>query len=137
MGIRLKSQESQRRGGFTFVEIMTVLALIAVLVVIAVGKYNKSYEKALRATMIHDLRNTATAQELYYRLYQTYANDITLVDIEPSPKSTIYITDSSPQGWAGWNEIQRSPERCELYVGNSSPPLGFATTSERITCQVP
>ncbi len=114
---------------------MTVLALIAVLVVIAVGKYNKSYEKALRATMIHDLRNTATAQELYYRLYQTYANDISLVDIEPSPKSTINITDSSPQGWSAWNEIERSPERCELYVGNSTSALGIATISERIACE--
>lgn len=137
MGSRLEPRESQRRGGFTFVEIMTVLALIAILVVIAVGKYNKSYEKALRATMIQDLRNTTTAQELYYRLYQTYAPNISLVDIEPSPKSTIYITDSSPQGWSGWNEIERSPERCELYVGNSSPPLGIATTSERIACAEP
>ncbi len=135
MGSCPNLRKSRRRNGFTFIEIMTVLALIAVLVVIAVGKYNKSYEKALRATMIHDLRNTATAQELYYRLYQTYANDISLVDIEPSPKSSIYITQSTPQGWSGWNEIQRSNERCELYVGNASSSLGFATTSERIFCQ--
>ncbi len=114
---------------------MTVLALIAVLVVIAVGKYNSSYEKALRATMIHDLRNVATAQELYYRLYQTYANDASLIDIEPSPKSTIYITQSTAQGWSGWNEVQRSSERCELYVGNATSSLGFATDSERIFCQ--
>ncbi len=135
MGSGPERLKSLRRRGFTFVEIMTVLALIAVLVVIAVGKYNTSYEKALRATMIHDLRNTATAQELYYRLYQTYANDISLVDIEPSPRSTIYITQSTPQGWSGWNEIQRSNERCEMYVGNATSSLGFATTSERIFCQ--
>jgi prepilin-type N-terminal cleavage/methylation domain-containing protein len=125
------------KDGFTFVEIMTVLALIAVLVAIAWGKFNRSYEKALRATMISDLRNTMTGQELYYRLYQTYAPSIDLVNIEPSPKSDIYITESSPLGWAAWNEIERSTERCEVYIGNASSALGFAETSSKIVCQKP
>jgi prepilin-type N-terminal cleavage/methylation domain-containing protein len=122
------------RNGFTFVEIMTVLALIAVLVVIAVAKFNKSYEKALEATMVSDLRNTMTAQELYYRLHQTYAPDISLVDIEPSPRSTIHITESTPMGWAAWNEMQNTPDRCDLYIGNAVPTQSLATTSSRITC---
>ena len=35
--------------GFTFVEIMTALALLAVLTVIAWGKFSKSYDEALEA----------------------------------------------------------------------------------------
>ncbi len=124
--------------GFTFVEIMTALALLAVLIVIAWGKFNTSYEKALRATMVSDLRNLATAQELYYRIHLYYANDVSLVDIDPSPKSDIHITEAHNLGWAGWNEIERVTEKCELYIGKSvTPALGLATTSEKIFCGGP
>jgi prepilin-type N-terminal cleavage/methylation domain-containing protein len=129
------SMKHRHENGFTFVEMLTVLALLAVLVGIAWGKFNKSYEKALRATMQSDLRNTATAQEIYYRLHETYAPDIDLVNIDPSPKSQIHITESNPMGWAAWNEIQRSDEKCELYVGHATPALGIALTSERIFCE--
>ena len=130
----------RRKGkqGFTFVEVMTALALLAVLVVIAWGKFSQSYEKALRATLMSDIRNLATAQELYYRLHLYYANDISLVDIDPSPKSTVHITEAHNLGWAGWNEIERTPEKCEIYVGKDvTSPLGLANTSEKIGCGEP
>jgi prepilin-type N-terminal cleavage/methylation domain-containing protein len=123
--------------GFTFVELLTAMALFAILVVIAWGKFNNSYERALRVTLVSDLRNTATAQELYYRVHQTYAADMALLQasVKPSPKSTVYIADSNPMGWTGWNEIAQTDERCELWVGkNVTPALGIATTSERIYC---
>ena len=87
-----------RRGdanGFTIVELLTVMALIAVLVAIAWGRFNKSHEKALEVTMLSDLRNLMTGQELYYRPHQTYAPDISLVNIEFSatPSSVGMIRD--------------------------------------------
>jgi len=129
-----------RRGdanGFTIVELLTVMALIAVLVAIAWGRFNKSHEKALEATMLSDLRNLMTGQELYYRPHQTYAPDISLVNIEPSPRSAIHITESSPMGWAAWNEISGASKNCGVYIGNAVPPQGFVTTSSRIFCDVP
>jgi prepilin-type N-terminal cleavage/methylation domain-containing protein len=124
-------------GGFTFVEVLTVLLLIGVLVTIAWTRYDRSYEKALVATMMSDLRNAATAQELYHRLHLTYASDKDLLDIDPSPKSTMHITEATPRGWAGWNEIERAEERCELYVGDAASPLGIAANSERVACERP
>jgi len=129
-----------RRGdakGFTIVELLTVMALIAVLVAIAWGRFNKSHEKALEATMLTDLRNLMTGQELYYRLHQTYAPDISLVNIEPSPRSAIHVTDSNPMGWAAWNEISGASKTCGVYIGTATPPQGFVTTSSRIFCDVP
>lgn len=123
--------------GFTLVEILTVLLLIAVLVTVAWSRYQRSYEKALGATMISDLRNTATAQELYHRLHLTYAHDIGLLNIDPSPKSGITITEATARGWAGWTEIERTPERCEIFVGDASSPLGIANRSEQVSCQRP
>jgi prepilin-type N-terminal cleavage/methylation domain-containing protein len=123
--------------GFTFVEILAVVLLIGVLVTIAWSRYQRSYEKALVATMISDLRNTATAQELYHRLHMAYASNIDLLDINPSPASDITITQATARGWAGWTQIERTPDRCELYIGDAVSPLGIASTSERITCQRP
>lgn len=124
------------RKGFTFVEIMTVMALVAVLVLIAWGKYNSTFKhRALEATMIIDLRNLTTVQELFYELNHTYSTSLTALEIQPSPESQISITEAGPSGWAAWNEIDGSPKRCEIFVGgDTTAPLGFATTSERIVC---
>jgi prepilin-type N-terminal cleavage/methylation domain-containing protein len=122
------------RKGFTFVEILTVMALMAVLVAIAWGRFNRSHDKALEAVMISDLRNLMTAQELYYRIAQTYAPNISLVNIEPSPRSSIHITESTPMGWSGWNEITNATKHCEVYIGNATPTQGIATESSRIFC---
>ncbi len=133
MGSRCTTFRS--KNGFTFVEILTVLALIAVLVAIAWGKFNRSYDKALRATLISDLRNTMTAQELYYRLHMTYAPSINMVGITPSPESNVHITESSPLGWAAWNDIKRSTYKCEVYIGDAKSPLGIAPNSSQIACK--
>lgn len=124
--------------GFTFVEIMTAMALLAVLVAIAWGKFSKSYEHAFKATMVSDLRNLATAEELYYRLHLKYTDDIDVLDIKPSAKSTIYITEADNRGWSAYTEMPQTPEKCELYIGSTaSSPLGLAGTSEKIVCDVP
>jgi len=124
--------------GFTIVEIITALALLAVLTVIAWGKFNTSFDKALRATMISDLRNLAAAQEIYYREHQTYTDDLSLLTITPSAKSRITISEAARTGWAAWAEIERTTERCELHVGSTaSSPLGLTEDPERIVCGVP
>lgn len=130
--------ERTGKRGFTFVEIMTAMALLAVLVVIAWMKFNRAHEKALRATLVSDLRNLATVEELYYRLHRAYTTDLGLLSIDPSPRSKIYITAADAVGWAAWNEIDGTDEQCEFYVGKThTAPLGFATTSEKIVCGVP
>lgn len=87
-------------------------ALIARLLTIAWSRYQRSYEKAVVATMISDPRKTATAQELYHRLHLTYAPDIDLFEISPvrEARSTSIKPEVGPAG----PRIERAPERCEI-----------------------
>ena len=124
--------------GFTFVEILTVIALIAILTTIAWGRFSNTHEQALRATMMSDLRNLATAQELYWRLGYVYSPTVGPLGVIPSAKSQIYITEATASGWAAWNEMDGTIYQCELYFGNGvSSPLGYSPSSERIACGIP
>lgn len=126
------------RRGFTIIELITAMALLAVLAAIAWSRYNGVHQKALKATLVTDIRNLATAEEIYYRSHSTYTTNLPLLGITPSSRSQIYIITADPGGWSAWNEISGTPERCELYVGkNHSAVLGYATTSERIGCGIP
>lgn len=115
------------------------MALLAVLVVIAWGKYNSTFvHRALEATMITDLRNLTTAQELFYEVNLTYTTDLDLLGMRPSPKSTLHIVAAAPGGWSAWSEIDGTPKRCEIFVGTDvTAPLGIAGSSERIVCDEP
>lgn len=131
----MRSSELTR--GFTLVEILAVLVLLGILVTIAWGKFHNTKEKALQATLITDMRNLATAQELYHRENGTYASAPAQIQpiIDPSPESTFHITTGNNLGWAGWNEINGTTMRCEFYVGSGvTPPLGYASASERVAC---
>ncbi len=126
-----------KRNGFTFVEIMTVLALLGVLAVIIWARYNKSYQKALEATLVSDMRNLMTAQEIYFHNYLTYAPTIDDIRITPSPRSSITITSADLIGYSAWNQMEGTPKRCEVYAGRThSAPLGFAANSEQVFCAV-
>ncbi len=138
LGAQSSPMRHTGRDGFTFVEMLTAIALLAVLVVIAWGKFTTSFEEVLEATMISDLRNVATAQEVYYRNHVTYTADLAALTISPAPTSEIVIVSADVRGWAAWNRTDNTLLRCEVYVGNGhAAPLGFAETPEQITCDKP
>jgi prepilin-type N-terminal cleavage/methylation domain-containing protein len=126
------------RDGFTLVEILVALAVLAALVAVAWAKFNTSYVEALEATLRSDLRNLATAQEIYYRAHATYSSEVDGLQITPGATSEIRITSADPMGWSAWNRIERVTTRCEVYVGNThTSPLGIASSPERIECERP
>lgn len=77
-----------RVSGFTIIELMIVVALIAVLTAIAYPAYTKYTFRARRAEGQELLLRTATAQERYYATYNTYAGSVTSDLKFPSDMST-------------------------------------------------
>ncbi|MGF6493508.1 type IV pilus assembly protein PilE [Luteibacter sp. 621] len=65
------------QGGFTLLELMIVVTVIAILTAIAVSSYNRYAFRARRADAQSMLMRVATAQERYYATYNKYATSVT------------------------------------------------------------
>lgn len=90
MNIRNR-QRSNRRRGFSLIELLIVIAIILVIVTIAVPQYNK-YQMAARETAVLDELGTIYgAQISYYSTFGKYASNLS--DLGPPTGGT-----EGPQG---------------------------------------
>ena len=62
------------QGGFTLIELITVVAIIGVLAAIAIQAVAQYRASAYDARAIHDLGNAVHAEEAYYATYSTYVS---------------------------------------------------------------
>ncbi|MCK4739732.1 MAG: prepilin-type N-terminal cleavage/methylation domain-containing protein [Deltaproteobacteria bacterium] len=69
----------RRRGGFTLVELMIVLTLIAILASIAIPLYMKSTVKAREAVLLEDLYQMRKAIDNYYGDNGAYPSDLSIL----------------------------------------------------------
>jgi type IV pilus assembly protein PilE len=67
----------QRKRGFTLIEVVVVLAIIAILAAIAVPSYQNSLDRGRRADGREMLQRIAAAQERFYTNRNTYTDDLT------------------------------------------------------------
>ena len=61
----LRKLNSKRRGGFTLVEIMIVVAIIALLAAIAVPNFLRSRKRSQATQILEDLRQIDSAKDQY------------------------------------------------------------------------
>ena len=78
------------RKGFTLIELLIVVVVIGILAAIAIPKFANTKEKAVKSSMISDLKNLATAQEAFYadssHYATTYGTTIATGQVNVSPE---------------------------------------------------
>ena len=120
------------RKGFTLIELLIVVVIIGILAAIAIPKFANTKQKAVKSSMISDLKNLATAQEAFYAdssyYATTYGTTIATaqVNVSPSVRNTLTIDGaSSASGWAATiSNPGYTPGSCGIFVGSSFSASG-------------
>ena len=143
------SNPVNRRHGFSLVELMTTLALVAILIVIATNQVMGAKNTAYLAVMRADLHALVRAQEVYHATTDgwfgndpnggadgTYTQKEGQLDLTPSPNVTIRIR-ADADGWSARAEhANRASDRffCAIYVGDINA-FAPATDEGVVTCE--
>lgn len=119
------------RRGFTLIELMTVFGILSVLASIAIIKSGQQKERALRTTMVSDLRNLVPMQEAFFSSNGDYAGGLTAgptinrvrgrgrISFVPSGANVITVR-RRPTGWnatATNPGLRTAPRRCGIFSG--------------------
>lgn len=140
------------RRGFTLIELLTVITIIGVLVTVAFPRVQATKMKAIKASMISDLRNLVSAQEAFFSTYADYAGSITagpevagspmsngVLSFRLSPGNVLTLSRKNPNSGtgAGWSATITNPgivnttfTTCGSYVGSPTYAPNSAVTRE-------
>jgi prepilin-type N-terminal cleavage/methylation domain-containing protein len=104
------------QGGFSLFELLVVIAIIGVLAAAAIPRFSDFRAAAYDSRSQQDLRNLASAQELYRAVNEVYADDVALlpsfrpsegveVTIESADNTAFRASASHPGGRTlyGWD----------------------------------
>ena len=117
-----------RRGGFTLIELMIVVAIIGILAAIAIPNFLRFQLKAKSSEGKTNLAAIRTAEESYFAEYGIY------VSANPSPTvigDNAKITYSNPDPTFGFDQLGWSPEG-QVYFNYSVDTLGNSFTAAAV-----
>jgi len=130
------------RKGFTLIELLIVVVIIGILAAIAIPKFANTKQKAVRSSMISDLRNLATAQEAFYadstKYATTYGTTIGAGQVNFAPSQGNVLTISNSSNGAGWAATMTAQgynagaSHCGVYVGAGFSGSQTGATAEGV-----
>ena len=85
--------------GFTLMELLVVVVIVAVLAAVAVPQYKKATLKARFSTAIPMAKAIADANEVYFQGRQLYALDVDELDVTPVNAENTSVTLSQTDGY--------------------------------------
>ena len=122
-----------KQRGFTLVELLIVVVIIGILASVAIPKFSSTREKAFLSSMKSDLKNLATAQEMYHNSNFSYGASLALVSGTVSDGVTITINEATGSGWAATASHAGLPaEHCGMYQGNAAVAGGDPGPAEGV-----
>jgi prepilin-type N-terminal cleavage/methylation domain-containing protein len=118
----------RRRVGFTIIELLMVVLVIAILASIAIAKFGDSKRRAYVTAMKSDLRGLATVAESQFTSDNSYAD---VVAPQGSDGVTLVFT-GTVTGWSATAVHSGVPGmECSIAAGSSLP----ANTPSEPVCQ--
>lgn len=129
----MRHSHSHARAGFSFVELLVVLALIGILAGIAVPKIRELKRRSYVSMLMTDLRNLANLQEQYWTDRFDYANSLSALRYSHSELVTVTIVEATDHGWSATAQHRDIAITCAVFYGNAEP-LAPASESAIIRC---
>ncbi len=120
-----------KRAGFTLIELVTVVAIIGLLAMIAIPKLTNLKGRAQLAAMKSDLRNLVTVEENYYAQNLKYAADLGNAYTVSAGNAKPIITLTG-DGWAATITSPSAGQICAVFIG--STPITPATKEGAPAC---
>ena len=117
----------KKQQGFTLIELMIVVAIVAILAAIALPSYNQYVIKSNRADAKVALMKYAQMQESYYVQNMSYAQDLT----SGSGGLGIGATVTSEEGFYGIS-LTKAPAGCDG-TSAGTPCTGFTLTAAPVS----
>jgi len=97
MAIRERLERGREEGGFTLIELMVVVLIIAILIAIAIPTFLGARKRAQDKQAQSNLRNALTAEKTFYVDKQAYT--VLAADLTPIESSLNYASvDASARG---------------------------------------
>lgn len=124
------------RRGFTFIELMIVIAIMGLLSAIALNRLFGSRDRSFVAAMRSDIRNLTLAQESYFYDNDTYGDDVTALENHGFTITTgvsFTVNEATVTGWSATVSHAVTAIRCYVFVG-AAAPVGSATQQGEISC---
>lgn len=122
-----------KRRGFTLIELLIVVVIIGILAAIAIPRFTSVRARAFRSTMMADLRNVASLQEVYYNEHHSYSTSLTDLAAAVSEGTEVTVNEATNSGWAAIaTHAGAAGEQCGIYHGSAAPSGGDPATVEGV-----
>lgn len=121
------------RRGFTFIEVLVVMIVVAILAVIVIPRYTQQKQRAVKASMEADLRNLAGAEEEYYNINNIYTQNLGVLNAQASQGNVVVVNEATKVGWSATVSNPTLSIQCYLWHG-AATPVGSAAQEGVIDC---
>ena len=96
--------------------------------------FGQKLERAYEAAMRSDLRNLATAQQMYFAEHASYSPSLEALAYSPSPGVRLEIIAASGSGWRAVARHETGTAECRIGVGTGVPP---GDVEREVQCSAP